>query len=245
MTTIQRPPITSKTRSASPEKRHVVYDDLNLPNKAKSASPSKRIREFTSCLGQQRNSDISNITAANVIPATLVTSPSKTRSRSVSPAKIPDLSKSLVVVARISSDRKPRSRSPSKKRRPPTQVERENQEKIDRENRILLRKILEQHHGIRRSKTVPPAPVPTHRVRHKAEADFWPEKSRKKATSNQINQQRRKNQTDYENLLLLQKIQNAKPSKTVAKGFTPPAISAAALQQNGLYPVSNEWNSFK
>ena len=41
-------------------------------------------------------------------------------------------------------------------------------------------------------------------VRHKAEADFWPEKSRKKATSNQINQQRRKNQTDYENLLLLQ-----------------------------------------
>ena len=63
MTTIQRPPITSKTRSASPEKRHVLYDDL--PNKAKSASPSKRIREFTSCLGQQRNSDISNITGGH------------------------------------------------------------------------------------------------------------------------------------------------------------------------------------
>ena len=61
MTTIQRPPITSKTRSASPEKRQVLYDDLNLPNKAKSASPSKRSL-LTSCLGQQRNSDISNIT---------------------------------------------------------------------------------------------------------------------------------------------------------------------------------------
>ena len=64
--------------------------------------------------------------------------------------------------------------------------------------------------------------------RHKAEADFWP--PRKKVTSNQINQQRRKNQTDYENLLLLQKIQNAKPSKTVAKGFGPASISAAHQQ---------------
>ena len=62
MTTIQRPPITSKTRSASPEKRHVVYDDL--PNKAKSASPSKR-SFMTGCLGQQRNSDISNITGGH------------------------------------------------------------------------------------------------------------------------------------------------------------------------------------
>ena len=42
---------------------------------------------------------------------------------------------------------------------------------------------------------------------------------RRKVTSNQINQQRRKHQTDYENLLLLQKIQNAKPSRTVAKNF--------------------------
>ena len=42
------------------------------------------------------------------------------------------------------------------------QVERENQERIDRENRILLRKILEQHHGIRRSTSIP-APAPTHR----------------------------------------------------------------------------------
>ena len=64
--------------------------------------------------------------------------------------------------------------------------------------------------------------------RHKAEADFWP--PRKKVTSNQINQQRRKNQTDYENLLLLQKIQNAKPSKNVAKGFSPASISAAHQQ---------------
>ena len=60
MTTVQRPMI-SKTRSASPEKRQVFYEDLSLPNKAKSASPSKRSL-LTSCLGQQRNSDISNIT---------------------------------------------------------------------------------------------------------------------------------------------------------------------------------------
>ena len=66
-----------------------------------------------------------------------------------------DLGKSFVVVAQI-TDRKPRSRSPSKKRRP-TAVEREAQEKIDRENRILLKKILEQHHGIRRSSSIPPA----------------------------------------------------------------------------------------
>ena len=65
------------------------------------------------------------------------------------------MGKSFVVVAQI-SDRKPRSRSPSKRRRP-TAVEREAQEKIDRENRILLKKILEQHHGIRRSSSIPPA----------------------------------------------------------------------------------------
>ena len=43
---------------------------------------------------------------------------------------------------------------------------------------------------------------------------------RRKVTSNQINQQKRKHQTDYENLLLLQKIQNAKPSSTIAKSFS-------------------------
>ena len=40
-----------------------------------------------------------------------------------------------------------------------------------------------------------------------------------KKTSNQINQKRRKTKTDYENLLLLQKIQNAKPSSWVKKSF--------------------------
>lgn len=36
-------------------------------------------------------------------------------------------------------------------------LDRERQEKIDRENRILLRKILEQHHGIRRHSSIPPS----------------------------------------------------------------------------------------
>ena len=39
------------------------------------------------------------------------------------------------------------------------------------------------------------------------------------ATSNQINQKRRKQKTDYENLILLQKIQNVKPSKPVMTSF--------------------------
>ena len=90
MTTTERPPAASKTRSASPEKRQIPRDEIILPNKSKSASPSKRSL-LTSCLGQHRNSDVTNITASNVIPATVVTSPSptgKTRSRSCSPAKI-------------------------------------------------------------------------------------------------------------------------------------------------------------
>ena len=38
-------------------------------------------------------------------------------------------------------------------------------------------------------------------------------------TSNQINQKRRKQKTDYENLILLQKIQNVKPSRSVMTSF--------------------------
>ena len=38
-------------------------------------------------------------------------------------------------------------------------------------------------------------------------------------TSNQINQKRRKQKTDYENLILLQKIQNVKPSRSVMSSF--------------------------
>ena len=140
------------------------------------------------------------------------------------PDFILDLSKSLVVVARI-SERKSRSRSPSKKRRP-NQVEREAQERIDRENRILLKKILEQHHGIRRSTSIPPplSSSMTHHPRRQTRGNsevrtIIHQPMNKKATSNQINQSRRKNKQDYENLLLLQKIQNAKPSRTIFKSF--------------------------
>ena len=135
-----------------------------------------------------------------------------------------DLSKSLVVVARI-SERKSRSRSPSKRRRP-NQVEREAQERIDRENRILLKKILEQHHGIRRTTSIPPplSSSMTHHPRrqHRGDSEVRTIINHpvKKTTSNQINQARRKNKQDYENLLLLQKIQNAKPSNTIYKSFS-------------------------
>lgn len=39
------------------------------------------------------------------------------------------------------------------------------------------------------------------------------------ATSNQINQQKQKHKRDYENLLLLQKIQNVKPSRNIEASF--------------------------
>ena len=42
---------------------------------------------------------------------------------------------------------------------------------------------------------------------------------KQKKTSNQINNSRQKQKTDYENLLLLQKIQNVKPSNSVRKAF--------------------------
>jgi len=53
-----------------------------------------------------------------------------------------------------------------RQRRRQTSVERENQERIDRENRILLRKILEQHHGVRRSSAIPPPPNKAHKQKY-------------------------------------------------------------------------------
>ena len=50
---------------------------------------SRKLRHVTQLTAQESKAHGGHSTAANVIPATLVTSPSKTRSRSVSPAKIP------------------------------------------------------------------------------------------------------------------------------------------------------------
>lgn len=116
--------------------------------------------------------------------------------------------------------------SRSVKRRRQTSVERENQERIDRENRILLRKILEQHHGMRRSSAIPPPPTRSHKQKYPLSSSsklggstYDLDLHRRKPTSNQINQQKWKHKTDYENLLLLQKIQNAKPSRAIEKSF--------------------------
>ena len=49
----------------------------------------KYLRRVTQLKTQESKAHGDHSTAANVIPATIVTSPSKTRSRSVSPAKIP------------------------------------------------------------------------------------------------------------------------------------------------------------
>lgn len=43
--------------------------------------------------------------------------------------------------------------------------------------------------------------------------------AKNKRTSNQINKQRLKHKTDYENLLLLQKIQNVRPSREIVDSF--------------------------
>ena len=104
-------------------------------------------------------------------------------------------------------------------------VERERQEAIDRENRILLRKILEQHHGIRRTSSIPPSrkgnrPMAVEGTREGAA----PIPRGRKPTSRQINQQRVKHKTDYENLLLLQKIQNVRPSKSIVASFQGMAL---------------------
>ena len=93
------------------------------------------------------------------------------------------------------------------------------QQRIDRENRILLRKILEQHHGVRRNSTIPSPPRQPPKKRFSASRDETLQRYRSKPTSNQVNQQRWKHKTDYENLLLLQKIQNAKPSKDIEQSF--------------------------
>lgn len=94
--------------------------------------------------------------------------------------------------------------------------EREKRDKIERENQILLRKILDCHHGVDRDRTsVIPSPAEGQKNRRQ-EPRKTPQHLR---TSNQINSKRVKQKTDYENLLLLQKIQNVKPSCSVRKAF--------------------------
>ena len=93
--------------------------------------------------------------------------------------------------------------------------ERQKRDQIERENQILLRKILDCHHGLDRERT---SGIPS-----TGEAPAKERESRKTPrhlrTSNQINTKRVKQKTDYENLLLLQKIQNVKPSSSVRKAF--------------------------
>ena len=92
---------------------------------------------------------------------------------------------------------------------------RERRDRIERDNQILLRKILDCHHGVDRDRTSN-IPTPDGHRRKTEESRRTP---RRLATSNQINTKRIKQRTDYENLLLLQKIQNVKPSSSVRKAF--------------------------
>ncbi|XP_023342655.1 GATA zinc finger domain-containing protein 10 [Eurytemora carolleeae] len=96
-----------------------------------------------------------------------------------------------------------------------SQVERERKVKIERENQLLLKKILDCHHGVdrRRTSSIPPPPSKAPRA-PRGRRCFSPIK-----TSNQVNEARRREKSDYENLILLQKIQNVKPSRLVQKSF--------------------------
>ena len=99
--------------------------------------------------------------------------------------------------------------------------ERQKRDRIERENQILLRKILDCHHGVDRERTsgIPStgeAPRLAMARERERENNRTPAHLR---TSNQINTKRVKQKTDYENLLLLQKIQNVKPSSSVRKAF--------------------------
>ena len=93
--------------------------------------------------------------------------------------------------------------------------ERERRDRIERDNQILLRKILDCHHGVDRDRT---SNIPTPDG-HRRKTEGSRRTPRRLATSNQINTKRIKQRTDYENLLLLQKIQNVKPSSSVRKAF--------------------------
>ncbi|XP_040568093.1 uncharacterized protein [Lepeophtheirus salmonis] len=126
------------------------------------------------------------------------------------------ISTALLQINTSNTGRKPHlKKSSTPKKRICTPQERENQQRIDRENRILLRKILEQHHGAkRRSSSVPPSSLNPGCIH-----TFEPRIPQVIMTSNQINAEKRRQKRDYENLLLLQKIQNAKPSTSIADSF--------------------------
>ena len=97
--------------------------------------------------------------------------------------------------------------------------ERQKRDRIERENQILLRKILDCHHGLDRERTSGiPSTGETSRLNTAREREINKTQKHFK-TSNQINTKRVKQKTDYENLLLLQKIQNVKPSSSVRKAF--------------------------
>ena len=98
--------------------------------------------------------------------------------------------------------------------------ERERRDKIERENQILLRKILDCHHGVDRERTSGiPSPSTGEASRVSTARERENKTPKHLRTSNQINTKRVKQKTDYENLLLLQKIQNVKPSSSVRKAF--------------------------
>lgn len=100
-----------------------------------------------------------------------------------------------------------------------TTAQKERQDQIDRENRILLRKILEQHHGIRRQSSIPPK-LMRHQSQQQQQHQVMQRRSHKNhQTSRKINQERIQHKTDYENLILLQKIQNVRPSKEIEDSF--------------------------
>ena len=110
--------------------------------------------------------------------------------------------------------------------------EKERLARIERENQILLQKILDCHLGYDRRRTshIPRAPR-TQEIRNgnRVYQSLYissylisflspdvPTSSKAPApTSNQINAKQIKQKTDYENLLLLKKILSAKPSKYV------------------------------
>ena len=98
--------------------------------------------------------------------------------------------------------------------------ERQKRDQIERENQILLRKILDCHHGVDRGRTSGiPSSGETSRLNTARERESRKTPTKHLRTSNQINTKRVKQKTDYENLLLLQKIQNVKPSSSVRKAF--------------------------
>ena len=92
----------------------------------------------------------------------------------------------MILTVIVQENKSPKKSHSVHRRRHLSATEREEQERIDRENRILLRKILEQHHGLRRSSSIPPPQAASRKNDLKKQRQIDLNWKISKQTSNQV-----------------------------------------------------------